>query len=537
VNRIILPVLFFGVTFGLFSQEALVSDTERYYDFLALKGLTARPYLNYRTLADSVWEIGEGKDHPWQNQKLFSKYRLHENIFLRLYGPELFTSFNTAFPYGQNDGALWQGKGFNMSVSAGVRFEGYGFELTFKPRFVFSQNLKFEIMRQTTYDSPYGYFWGYSHNSGIDMPQRFGDRAFFEYDLGDSEIRYTWKTLTAGFGTQAIWLGPAYLNPILHSNNAPSYPKFDIGIRRQPVTIPWTDWYIGDIEARLWIGRLSESEYFDNDDSNDLSMFHGFALAYAPSFLPGLTLSANRVSIVPWAWGNLKQMIPSRDNTNEDQKLAFGLSYLFPQIGFEIYGEAGIDDFVPQSIIRGYLRYPLHTMVFSTGLKKTLDIAPRKKIYGEIIFEFNWLEMSQDFQFMWPYSFYFHYQMHGYTNKGQLLGNASSPGGNSQYLRFILFYPKGSSALSISRNNPDNNYLYSSAVGSAADPGGYNRILYFKSNFNLGIETTYFVVPSLAISAGLTYNYIINPYFEFQNEAAMSSRHNFSLIFGLNWTF
>jgi hypothetical protein len=327
------------------------------------------------------------------------------------------------------------------------------------------------------------------------------------------------------------------LNPILHSNNAPSYPKFDVGIRRQPVTIPWTDWYIGDIEARLWIGRLSESGYFDNDDSNDLSMFHGLALAYAPSFLPGLTLSANRVSIVPWAWGNLKHMIPSRDNTNEDQKLAFGLSYLFPQIGFEIYGEAGTDDFVPQSIIRGYLRYPLHTLVFSTGLKKTLDIAPRKKIYGEIVFEFNWLEMSQDFQFMWPYSFYFHYQMHGYTNKGQLLGNASSPGGNSQYLRFVLFYPKGSSALSISRNNPDNNYLYSSAVGSAADPSGRNRILYFKSNFNLGIETTYFVIPSLAVSAGFVYNYIINPYFEFQNETATSSRHNFSLIFGLNWTF
>jgi hypothetical protein len=380
------------------------------------------------------------------------------------------------------------------------------------------------------------------------MPQRFGDRAFFEYDWGDSEIRYTWKTLTAGFGTQPIWLGPAYLNPILHSNNAPSYPKFDIGIRRQPVTIPWTDWYIGDIEARLWIGRLSESEYFDNDDSNDLAMFHGLALAYAPSFLPGLTLSANRVSMVPWAWRNLKQMIPiignpetdikfSLGNPESDIKFSFGMSYLFSQVGFEVYGEIGIDDGVPQSIIRGYLRYPLHTLVFSTGLKKTLDIAPRKEIYGEIIFEFNWLEMSQDFQFMWPYSFYFHNRMHGYTNRGQLLGNASSPGGNSQYLRFVLFYPKGSSALFISRNNPDNNYLYSSAVGSAAGPSGWNRIVNFKSNFNLGIETTYFVIPSLAVSAGFVYNYIINPFFEFQNETAMSSRHNFSLIFGLNWTF
>jgi hypothetical protein len=90
----------------------------------------------------------------------------------------------------------------------------------------------------SNYDSSYGYFWGYAHNVGIDAPQRFGDRPFFVYDWGDSEIRYTWKTLTIGFGTQAVWLGPAYLNPILHSNNAPSYPKFHIGLRRQQLTIP-----------------------------------------------------------------------------------------------------------------------------------------------------------------------------------------------------------------------------------------------------------------------------------------------------------
>ncbi|MDR1421184.1 MAG: capsule assembly Wzi family protein [Treponema sp.] len=530
MKRIIVPVLLFGVTFGLFSQETLVSDTERYYDFLALRGLTARPYLNYRTLSDSAWKIDEGTNHPWQDNKLFSRYTLHENIFLRLYGPELFTSFNTAFPYGQNDGALWQGKGFNMSVSAGVRFEGYGFELTFKPQFVFSQNLKFGIINSNYYDSPYGYVWGYHHNAGIDAPQRFGDRAFFEYDWGDSEIRYTWKTLTAGFGTQAIWLGPAYLNPILHSNNAPSYPKFDIGIRRQSVTIPWIDWYAGDIEARLWIGRLSESDYFDNDPSNNLVMFHGLAMAYAPSFLPGLTLSVNRVNMVPWTWGNLKHVIPSSENANEDQKASFGLSYILPQAGFEVYGEFAVDDYFSGGI-EGYLTYPIHAFVYYAGFKKTLDIVPRKKIYGEIIFEFNWFEMSQNFQFAWPYSFYFHYQMHGYTNRGQLLGNASSPGGNSQYLRFVLFYPKGNFSIFISRNNPDNNYVYKDAVNSIT------MLTAFKANCNFGMDASYFLLPSLKISAGCIYNYIINPYFGQQVVSGTDSRHNFSLIFGLNWTF
>ena len=111
---------------------------------------------------------------------------------------------------------------------------------------------------------------------------------------------------------------------MLHSNNAPAYPKFDIGLRRQRITIPWLGWYLGDIEARLWTGRLTESDYFDSDDSNDYTMFHGFAFAYAPPFLPGLSLFVNRVCLVPWEPENLKFMFPSKENSIEDQKASFG---------------------------------------------------------------------------------------------------------------------------------------------------------------------------------------------------------------------
>ncbi|MDR3191686.1 MAG: capsule assembly Wzi family protein, partial [Treponema sp.] len=287
------------------AQEALKSAGEEYYDFLSLLDLSERPALNYRTLSDSEWTVSPGARHPWSGLNLGRTHNWSDRVALRVYGPELFVSVNTGAPYGYYDGALWQGRGLNSSLSAGLRLEVYGFELTFKPQLSFSQNLEFDIM-PSAYPSEYGYFWGY----GIDAPQRFGKDPFLVYDWGDSELRYTWKTLTLGFGTQSVWLGPAKINPILHSNNAPSYPKFDIGLRRQPVTIPWLNWYIGDFEARLWIGRLTESGYFDNDTSNDNTMFHGFSLAYAPSFVPGLTLSVNRVCLVPWERENLKYMFP-----------------------------------------------------------------------------------------------------------------------------------------------------------------------------------------------------------------------------------
>jgi len=525
----------FSFFFFLFStvlpaQEALKSIEEEYYDFLALQGLTERPTLNYRTLSDSVWKINEEADHPWHDNNLGVFFPLFGDFRMRVYGPELFMSANTAAPYGQNDGVLWQGRGFNALFKSGVRFEGYGVELTLLPHFAFSQNADFDIM-PSNYDSEYGYFWGYAHNIGADAPQRFGDKPFFDWDFGDSEIRYTWKTLTIGFGTQAIWLGPAYLNPILHSNNAPAYPKFDIGLRKQRVVIPWINWYAGDIEARLWVGRLSESFYFDNDVTNNYTMIHGLAFAYAPSFLPGLTLFTNRVCLVPWDWENIKFIFPSNDNTIEDQKASFGFSWIFPQVGFEVYGELGIDDYVADGFF-GYIRHPFHTNVYTAGFKKAVQIIPEKTISGEIIFEFNWMEMTQTFYYqghLVNYSFYMHHQLiHGYTNKGQWLGNGSSPMGNSQLLKFILYYPKGNSHIIIARNNPDTNFIITH--------GGHDNNYW--ANFTIGFQTAYFIHPSLLLSGGLLYDLIIDQYnhrdFVTNNNTLI---HNFSLNIAIKWSY
>lgn len=535
---LIITIIFFLVN-SLSSQEALKSTEEEYYDFLTLHGLVERPYLNYRTLSDSVWDLKKDASHPWQGQNLGTKRNLFADVFVRIYGPELFMSVNTAAPYGQNDGALWQGRGFNASLTGGVRFEAYGVELTFKPQLAFSQNAAFDIMKPEMSGAnyagkgdTYGYFWGV-----VDAPQRFGDEPFFTWDWGDSEIRYTRKTLTIGFGTQAVWLGPSYLNSILHSNNAPTYPKFDIGLRRQRITIPWVNWYIGDVEARLWIGRLSESDYFDNVSSNNYTMFHGLSFAYSPSFLSGLTLFANRVCLVAWELENLKYIIPQNANTIEDQKASFGASWVFPQVGLEIYGELGVDDFVPDG---GYIRYPFHTMMYTVGLKKAIPIIPSRNIYGELFFEWNSMEMSQDFQFQWPYSPYFHHNaIHGYTNQGQWLGAGSGAGGNSQYLEFKLYYPKGTSSLFIHRNNPDNNFLYCKAVNaSAADNNHELEEKYFKSwkaNWILGLETSFFLLDYLSVGGGFVYNLIINPYYYYTRTGygADDFIHNLLLSFSV----
>ncbi|MCI6982880.1 MAG: hypothetical protein MR917_01535, partial [Treponema porcinum] len=61
------------LTYASFSQEALKSTEEEYYDFLSIQGITIRPSLNYRTLSDSEWNFTEKEEtaggtelsHPW----------------------------------------------------------------------------------------------------------------------------------------------------------------------------------------------------------------------------------------------------------------------------------------------------------------------------------------------------------------------------------------------------------------------------------------------------------------------------------------
>jgi len=534
-------VLFLLLTVFLPAQEALKSIEEEYYDFLALQGLTERPTLNYRTLSDSKWNIDEDAEHPWHGQNLGTFHPLFGDFRLRVYGPELYMSANTAAPYGQNDGVLWQGRGFNSLFKGGVRFEGYGVELTLFPHFAFSQNAEFDYIQPnyhgenyTDKAEKYGYYGVY----GIDAPQRFGDKQFLDWDFGDSEIRYTWKTLTVGFGTQAIWLGPAQLNPIIHSNNAASYPKLDIGLRRQSITVPRLNWYIGDIEFRAWWGYLSESDYFDNNDSNNHNLITGVAIAYSfPSFLKGLTIGFNRIMLskwddmnygavftLLWPFMDYKQGFGEDEN---DQRASIIIDYLLPLAGINIYFEWGRNDFSP--IMDFVIRYPFHTAVYTFGIKKTILI--NNILKGEILIEITDLECSQDYDRVIPWysTFYAHHIItQGHTNRGQWFGAGIGTGGNSQYLDFKLYFPKGYGNLFFQRRNPDLDYTWY----MDRDESNIRAFLDF------GISGLYFLKSNLSILGLFVFRDEHNP---LNQSVPLSSnsehRYNLNLALSVKYSF
>jgi hypothetical protein len=535
--------LFFSAV--LPAQEALKSAEEEYYDSLALQGLTERPTLNYRTLSDSAWAVDEDAFHPWQGQNLGTWHNLFGDFRMRVYGPELFMSGNTAAPYGQNDGVLWQGRGFNALFKAGARFEGYGIELTLLPHLAFSQNAEFEIM-PSVYESEYGYYWGY----GVDAPQRFGGKPFFDWDAGDSEIRYTWKTLTVGFGTQVVWLGPAQLNPIIHSNNAASYPKLDIGLRRQAIVIPRIGWHIGDIEFRAWWGYLSESDWFDNDDSNNHNLITGISIAYSfPALLKGLTIGFNRIMLSKWDemnYGSVFTLLwPFMEwkfgKDVNDQRASITIEYLLPIAGINVYWEWGRNDFSPEI---GYvIRYPFHSEGYTVGVKKSLSI--NNFLKGEILFEITKLEGSQDYDRVIPWysTFYEHgIIIQGHTNRGQWLGAGIGTGGNSQYLGFKLYFPKGYGNIFIQRRNPDLDYTWyiDSKKYDDVHLDNYNNIAEYniRAFLDFGISGLFFISPDLSVSGSFVFRDEHNPVNQAIPESDRSNhRYNVYLAASVKYLF
>lgn len=572
MKRITFIFLFLSLITFFFPQESLKSLEEEYYDFLCLKGLVEKPVLNYRTLSDSVWNFAataeegseeneEGTKHVWQNNNLGTTYTywkaqdqnknwftkgIEESLKVRYYGPEFFMSVNTNSPYGQNDGALWQGKGFNTSMTAGARLEAFGFEVTLKPQLSFSQNSDFDILTPNSHNGEYGYI-----QEGLDLPQRFGDSSFWNFDWGDTEIRWSWHTFTVGFGFQNPWLGPMWLNPMLGSNNAPSYPKVDFGLRKTSVIIPKLGWYLGDIEGRIFCGYLSESDYFDDDSSNNRRMLTGMTVALSPAFIPGFSFGLNRIFITHWDLYEaryIKRLFDSEKKNDwkddplsgEDQKVSLFADWRFPKIGFQVYGELGLDDFTSNEETN-----PFHTGVYSVGAKQVIPL-PLEKLWSklphletQLILEWNNFEMSQDFQLQWEYTGYYSHCgqaviSHGYTQKGQLLGAGTGYSGNSQFIGWKFFFPKGYFMPFFHRSCPDNNYILNKAVRADASSHSnsgktefdnyYCRDYYaaYKTYLEFGFNADVYILPRLNFQAGFSAIKICRPEYNNYSDSTMN---------------
>ena len=342
---------------------------------------------------------------------------------VRLAPLETTVRYNSAYPRDRNNGVMWAGVGANMQLQGGAEANWRWLHGALIPR----------VVHHANDDHPNTSLYTIGR---IDLPKRFGREPFTVFDLGQSFAGAVLGPVEARFSNENLWLGPAQLTPILLSNTAGGFPHVRIGTAR-PIDI-----WIGNLEANVFWGSLSESDSFDVNPDNNSHLFTGSAVVLEPRFLRGLYLGGARVYHDPARagghdlWFYLELLAESPFWVSGGNRQGNGIGALFvrwvlAESDFEVYLEWARDD-TPYNL-QDLIREPDWTQAYMFGFQKVFLSDDRLvRFHGEVVH----LGESTPVRAGKGHStFYTHGIVpQGHTHGGQLLGAGIGVGSDSRSL-------------------------------------------------------------------------------------------------------
>ena len=381
--------------------------------------------------------------------------------------PELYAAHNTALPFSINDGPVWAGVGTSTRVLAGIDLAVGPLRLILAPELIRADNDYFLIRDTIRFYAPpvpkdrqgggFVFPWYAIGPYSIDLPTRFGTKSISRLDAGQSTAMLELKGVAFGVSNENQWWGPGIRNALILSNNAPGFPHAFIRTRK-----PWRT-KVGDIEARLLVGGLTESQYFDTTDTNDLRSLSGFALSLRPRFEKNLVVGGSRaVYATSKRWEKVGWRLfdafaaTGRPNNRaladstlrpggRDQIFSLFARWVFPADGFEAYTEWSRLEF-PISV-KDLLVAPNHTQGYTLGVQY---IRPAIRSNGRIRVqaELTSVEQSATFRDRPQGSYYTSRRVvQGYTQMGQPLAAGIGPGASGQWAAADYIEPSWSVGL------------------------------------------------------------------------------------------
>ncbi|HZJ00154.1 MAG TPA: hypothetical protein VFD22_05795, partial [Gemmatimonadaceae bacterium] len=189
--------------------------------------------------------------HPWAERFEETPWG-NGGVSFGFIQPATSLRFNSAFPYGFNDGPVWAGRGLTSSLQAGFFAEWGPVTLTVAPMSFRAENSDFDIIAT---GRPGAAAFGDPNFVGVDRPQRFGNSAYTQVDPGQSTLRVDFPFVMAGASTGNQEWGPGQELPVILGNNAAGFPHLFVGTS-EPV-----DLFIAKIHAKLMWGELFQSDY------------------------------------------------------------------------------------------------------------------------------------------------------------------------------------------------------------------------------------------------------------------------------------
>jgi hypothetical protein len=370
-----------------------------------------------------------------------------------LIAPEILAVNNTALPFSINDGALWAGVGTSSRILAGFEVTGGPFRLIIAPELVHEDNSYFLLRDTLRFYSPpvpadrrgggFVFPWYALGPYSIDLPTRFGDKPIHRLDAGQSTAMVALHNVGLGVSNENQWWGPGIRNALILSNNAPGFPHAFIRTER-----PWQNRFAA-VEARLLVGGLTESHYFDTISTNNLRSISAFAVTIRPNAQKNLVLGAERsVYATSKGWDQIAgRFLDAFANTGRpnnraladsalypggrDQIFSLTARWVFPDDGFEAYTEwARLE--LPYSF-RDLLVAPNHSQGYTLGLqwaRQAFRTEGRVRLQAEL----TSVEQSATWRDRPQGSFYTsRVVIQGYTQMGQSLAAGIGPGASGQW--------------------------------------------------------------------------------------------------------
>lgn len=338
-------------------------DIERYVRALALAGIikplpwAVRPF-GPDDLEEFVLDSATGQ-HPWSGA-----LRKALNPRARV-GGVVYAGANSGFPWGSNDGAMWQGRGLTFAAGAAATVRFGPFSAVAAPVAFTARNTAFDLMPQKAF--------GVRPEADplfptvIDLPQRMGSSAYTRADPGESTLRLSGRGLTAGISTASLGWGTGEAFPALFGANAGGFSHLFLGTAGRGLRIP----LVGRVNARYVLGVLEQSKwspvqgsqtYVDASQTGTRRLGTGINVSWQPVVFPNLELGASRFFHSPFltrgrwdAWSkpfedifkksftgrNVGSADPAGDADN--QLGSFFARWVFPKRGveatFEIFRE------------------------------------------------------------------------------------------------------------------------------------------------------------------------------------------------------
>ena len=413
---------------------------------------------------------------------------VHAGI-LPIYG---FTSYNSSYPQGDGDGALWQGRGVSGITRSGVEFGWDWGNIKIDPEWWFAQNQAYPYT--STAGQPYGDYWW-----GMDRLQAYGAGVYQTFGWGQSEARLNYGGFTLGFGTENLKIGPAEIQNIILSDNASGFPLLDVGTDG-PIRTAF-----GAFDARLFWGQTQLSSWYDSNQNTNKFLWTGGTMSYSPPFLDTMSFGFTRAFHSPWStmdtWkvleffdDNLLKLarfaVPLQLNGEDDvdQVLDLTWEWRIPQVGARTYIEWARNDSAADLL--DLLMQPEHSDGYVMGLQQKIPIGN----WGRLLLSLEIADLGNNIgtTIRGTGSWYRHSIIDnggvdgGYTNLGQVMGSPMGPGSNSQELNVYLDRDNWFVGLGIQRMIYDADYFYT----YAKQMGYYGYNLMLTGTLRFGITLT-----------------------------------------------